>query len=103
MSEAAFTQALKEYESAQIREALGVNPVNELSPFVGVGIHDAKEEAAEDTVSPAPIFPLEVMPVPLQTFIQDAADALPVPVDLIAGPVLACLGSAIGAHRQVRL
>lgn len=36
MSEAVFEQALKDFEAAQVRHALGVNPVNELSPFVGV-------------------------------------------------------------------
>src|SRR5262245_22403449 len=105
MSEATFTEALRSFEAAQTREALGINPVNELSPFgpVGVGISNTlDEEASESTIS-APAFPLDVLPKVLQDFILEGAMSLPVPLDLVAAPVLACLGAAIGAHRAIQL
>ena len=106
MGEASLNEALKNYDAARLRRACGVNPVNELSPFVGtvgVGTSDMLEDVTEDTAISAPAFPLEVLPPILQRFIQETADSLPVPVDLIAAPVLACLGAAIGAHRVIEL
>ncbi len=68
---------------------------------VGVGTDDDTEEPT-DCLIPAPPFPLEVLPSVLQDFIAQTAASLPVPVDLVAAPVLACLGAAIGAHREIR-
>jgi hypothetical protein len=45
---------------------------------------------------PGSTLPLDVLPLVLQDFIAQTAASLPVPVDLVAAPVLACLGAAIG-------
>ena len=68
---------------------------------VGVGMGDEQEEESEPFLS-APEFPLDVLPKVVQEFIREAAASLPVPIDLIAAPVLACLGAAIGAHRAIQ-
>lgn len=54
-------------------------------------IHDATE------------FPLDAIPSTLRRFVQEAAWSLPVPVDLIAVPLLVALGAAIGNSRSIRL
>jgi hypothetical protein len=68
-------------------------------PTVAFG--EIEEEIVEFAFA-APVFPLEVLPPVLKAFVSHAADSLPVPADLIAGPLLACLSAAIGASRAVQ-
>src|SRR5688572_24506753 len=107
MTEAAFTEAVREFDEGQARMQLqerflaGLDPIVSAVGTVRVGSSQDDAEAEEGVVS-APRFPVGVLPEPLQAFINEAADSLPVPIDLVAAPVLACLGSAIGAHRLIQ-
>jgi hypothetical protein len=107
MSEGSFTRELAAFDETQARALIQERFLDGLAPVVGdvgtVGVGSKDEGQTEEALDPSPVFPLNVLPPILQQFIQDAAHSLPVPVDLIAGPVLVCLGSAIGAHRQLRL
>ena len=58
------------------------------------------EKNEEDRLIP---FPLETFPPALRNFITETAASLPVPVDMIAVPVLVLAGAAIGATRRIRL
>lgn len=60
-------------------------------------------DVAEPTLYDASEFPLGALPPNLQRFTREAALSLPVPIDLIAVPLLVALGAAIGTSRFIRL
>jgi hypothetical protein len=49
----------------------------------------------------APPFPIHVLPDPIRQFVEAVAASIPVPVDLVAVPVLVTLATAIGTQRSV--
>lgn len=54
-------------------------------------------------IPPAPPFPLEVLPPPLQRFVREVAQAKHAPLDYAAAPLLAIAGGAIGASRALTI
>ena len=53
-----------------------------------------------DSVLP---FPSDVFPEPLQRYVEQVSEAIGVPADFVAVPLLASLGSAIGTSRRVEI
>ncbi len=53
------------------------------------------------TISPA--FPLESLPQPIQQFVEEGAQSLPAPYELLAIPCLVSMGAAIGNSRVLQL
>jgi len=56
-----------------------------------------------DTPSEVPSFPIEVLPLPLQRFVNEAAQSFPCPPDFLAVPLLVMLGAAIGRSRVLEV
>ncbi len=83
-------------------QALAVTTTHTPVSVVGVGTAEESADMNEAEVG-APSFPVEALPEPVQDFVREAAASLPVPVDLIAAPVLVCLGAAIGTRRAIQL
>lgn len=48
-------------------------------------------------------FPLDSLPKPFRRFAEEAAAAIPCPVDYVAAPLLALAGAAIGASRALEI
>ena len=51
----------------------------------------------------APVFPVDVFPVPLRAFCKEAARALLVPTDFVGGTMLATAGAAVGQSVNVTI
>lgn len=54
----------------------------------------------QDEVMP---FPMEILPLKLRRFVEEGARALPCPPDFLGLPLLAAVGTAVGASRVLRL
>jgi DNA polymerase-1 len=54
-------------------------------------------------VPSAALFPIDVLPEPLQLFVREAATALPCPEDYVAVPLVVMAGIAIGASRALAI
>jgi hypothetical protein len=59
-------------------------------------------EPPPDEPEPEP-FPLEALPEPLARFVREESAAMPCPPDLIALPMLAVLGGAVGNTRELEV
>ncbi len=55
------------------------------------------------TPPPAPPFPVDAFPLPLQDYCREAAAALSAPIDFIGAPMLALAGSAIGQSVNIQV
>jgi hypothetical protein len=59
--------------------------------------------ASEESISPVPPFPLDVLPNPVRRVVEEGARALHCPSDLIAVPALVALGTALGTRRSLEV
>lgn len=65
-----------------------------------VPLHPGGDPAPTSGVPP---FPLDVFPPSLRRFVSEAAHATEVPPDFVALPLIAALGTAIGASREAKI
>src|SRR5262249_37290992 len=56
-----------------------------------------------DDAPDAAVFPLDALPGPLRSFVDESAWALNCPADYLAVPMLALAGTAIGARRKLEI
>jgi hypothetical protein len=64
---------------------------------------DLQEEGKMRELPKAPTFPVEALPAPCRKLALETVHAMSCPVDFVAVPMLAALGSAIGNSRLIRL
>ena len=72
-------------------------PAGRLLPMPGTTIADALEEHSQAV----PSFPLDVLPSVLRDYAERSAASMSVPVEMVAAPLLACLGSVVGNRLQI--
>ena len=69
----------------------------------------ATERTQAEPIDPPPSemavepFPVDVLPAPLRRYVEESAQAIGVPADFIAVPLLSALGVAIGTTRRLEL
>ena len=57
----------------------------------------------EEAIASAPEFPVDILPAAMREFVEQAAAAVPVPVEMIAVPMLGMAASVIGNRAYLHL
>lgn len=100
MSEEAIFAALKAENEAKCVPPLPEAEVGDIAH--GIGRYEV-EEPCYKASSTVPEFPLSALPPVLRRMVEEAAASIVCPPELVAVPMLAILGSAIGNSRAIRL